>query len=372
VRNLANLGLSQPRLRSRRDGDGGAAGLGLCLCLCLPRLRPRGRPLIDASAARAKPLQEEFSEDRLKAGHFGVARAVVDVEDEVLIGVAARSVVPRPDEVEVDEVQAHCPPDLAGDPVDEVLGRRYHLLGALVVVAGGEEGDVGEGGRGGGGGVPDALRRHVRQAGPHHARGAVAHHVHLEEHAAVVGELLQHERRAAAEAAQALAAVHQAEVVRRRAAVHLHGLGDEREPEAAEAEHVVVGGVGGLLQGPGVVDHDLTGHGHAVEPRDDVQHGEAVQDAVDGGGRVDDWDVRVERREGLQPRAPRLAVQLVHDEVQLGALLRERPGGVERHEPDAVLRCQVDERRLDEGIVLVGQHRVADGVCGARPRRAAA
>ena len=88
----------------------------------------------------AKHLQEKIKKNRLETRHLGVSRAVVDVEDEVPgDGVPVR--VARPDQVEVDEVQAQRPPELAGDPVHEVLG--WHLG-----VAGGrgrEEGDVGEG-----------------------------------------------------------------------------------------------------------------------------------------------------------------------------------------------------------------------------------
>lgn len=70
-------------------------------------------------------------------------------------------------------------------------------------------------------------------------------------------------------------------------------------------------------QGGSVVHGDLRGDAQRVvqagDPGDDVEHGEAVEQAVDGGRSVDDGDGVVVRGEGLQLRAPRPVIELVDE-----------------------------------------------------------
>lgn len=191
--------------------------------------------------------------------------------------------------------------------------------------------------------------------------------VNLEDDAPVVDELLQDERRA--ELPEPLSVVDEGHLVRLGAAVGDEGLGNEREAERGEEARVGERG--------GVVDDDLAGDAEGVaavsgggvaerdvELGDDLEHGDAVVEAVDGVGRVDDGDGGVAGGEGLELGAPVVAVELVDDEVE-GALVREGPRVVDGDEVHAARRRAGDERGLDEAVLLLGRERVADDVAAA-------
>ncbi|CAL4932453.1 unnamed protein product [Urochloa decumbens] len=305
-------------------------------------------------------LPEEIGEDSLISRHLGVAREVVDVNDEIAVTDAD-----VPDHVEVEELQAQRAAEAGRNLVDECGGRHDGVLEALlaVVLLGGalvgEVGDLGEGDGSLGGGV--VLGGHVGQAAALDAGDVGADDVDLEDDAAVVDELLEHERRA--ELGEALAVVDEGHLVGLGGAVGDEGLGDEREAERGEEARVGERG--------GVVDDDLAGDsegavlvGGVVEVGDDLEHGDAVVEAVDGVGRVDDGHGRVARGEGLELGAPVVAVELVDEEVE-GALLRQGPRRIHGDEVHAPRRRAGYQRRLDEALLLLRRQRVPDGV--ARP-----
>jgi len=143
-------------------------------------------------------------------------------------------------------------------------------------------------------------------------------------------------------------------------AVGDEGLGDEREAERGQEA--------GVGERGGVVDDDLAGDaegavlvGGVVELGDDLEHGDAVVEAVDGVGRVDDGHGRVARGEGLELGAPAVAVELVDEEVE-GALLRQGPRRIHGDEVHAPRRRAGHQRRLDEALLLLRRERVPDGV----------
>lgn len=313
--------------------------------------------LLVAHAVLMDHLPEEIREDSLVSWHLGVAREVVDVNDE--IAVAGADVA---DHVEVEELQAQRAAEAARDLVDECGGRHDGVLETLFAVVllrralSGEVGDLGEGD--GSLGRCVILGGHVGKATALDASDVAADDVDLEDDAAMVDELLEHKRRA--ELAEALAVVDERHLVGLGGAVGDEGLGDEREAERGKESEVGERG--------GVVDDDLAGDtesavlvGGVVELGDDLEHGDAVVEAVDGVGRVDDGDGRVARGEGHELGAPVVSVELVDEEVE-GPLLCQGLRRIHGNEVHAPRRRLGHQRRLDEALLLLRRERVTDDV----------
>jgi len=302
-------------------------------------------------------LPEEIREDSLVPWHLGIAREVVDINDE--IAVAGADV---PDHVEVEELQAQRAAEAGRDLVDECGGRHDGVLETLFAVVllrralSRKVGDLGEGDGSLAGCV--VLGGHVGQAAALDASDVAADDVDLEDDAAVVDELLEHERRA--ELGEALVVVDERHLVGLGGAVGDEGLGDEREAERGKEP--------GVGERCGVVDDDLAGDaegavlvGGVVELGDDLEHGDAVVEAVDGVGRVDDGDGRVPRGEGHELGAPVVPVELVDEEVE-GPLLRQGPRRIHGDEVHAPRRRLGHQRWLDKALLLLRRERVTDGV----------
>lgn len=78
------------------------------------------------------------------------------------------------------------------------------------------------------------------------------------------------------------------------------------------------------------------------ELRDGFEHGDAVVEALDGGGRVNDGGVRVVDGEMLEIEVPLMAVNLVDDAVE-GTLVCEWFGNIDWEEMNTSLFGVVDE-----------------------------
>lgn len=298
-------------------------------------------------------VAKEVRQDSLIGRHLGIARKVVDVYNEVMVPD-----LDIPYHVEVEEVKAHCSPQAMRDPGDEAERGHLDEVDMHQLRSGGTAlcrhvGHLGEGdGALGGGALDQALLGDVGEGAALDAGDVVADDVDLEDDPAVVDEFLEDKR--GLQLAEAVAVEDERHLVGAGAAVGDEGLGDDRE---AEGPDPAVG------EGGGVVDNDLAGDAEGlgavvgsageVEVGHELEHGDAVAEALDGGGAVHDGDLGVARGELVELGPPLLAGELVEDAVE-GALLRERARRVDRDEIDAAGPRELHERRLDEALPLLG------------------
>ena len=304
-------------------------------------------------------IAEKLGQDSLITGHFGIAREVININDEVAVAVSG-----VPDDVEVEEVQLHGAPQPPCDLHHEAVGGhlgvvevhqtviRVAVVGVVhhVVVVVGEIGDLGE--------RHEVLRNGVGDVGEGLALDApdvVADDVDLEDDAAVVDELLEDD--GGLELVEGAVAEHEGHLVGLGAAV-----GDERLRYDGELE-----GLPGLRveEGLPVVDDDLLWDPEGlvvggIDPhlRHHLQHRNPVVEALNRRRRVQHHRIGVARRELLQLQLPVLAVKLVEDAVE-GALIRQPPLRVHPDEVDPPQPRQLDQRVPDEAALLLWRQRVS-------------
>jgi len=178
-------------------------------------------------------VAEKLGQNGLVSRHFGVAREVIDIDDEVAVAVSS-----VPYDVEIEEVQLEGASEAPGDVDDEgiwghlgVIQMHQPVIPIVVVfsVVVGQVGDLRK--------RHKVLRnahllllRHIREGLALDAPHVLAHHVNLEDHAAVVDELLQHDR--GLQLVEHVAREHKRHLMRLGAAVGHKRLRNHRKLEA--------------------------------------------------------------------------------------------------------------------------------------------
>lgn len=279
----------------------------------------------------------------LEVVELGVAREVVDVNN-----IIAVLVIGVPDDIKIEEIELEAVADPLGQLLHKPRRRHLHTLNVNLFIRNLREWQHNRCQ------FCALLVRDIGQRPALDALGVIPDDIDLEDGTSVVDKLLQ--QNGGLDLLDPLAAEHHRHLVRLGAAIGQQGLGNHRKLQTQ---------IG--LQFGGVVDEDLLGDGDILDAGgfeggvDDVEHGDAVVEAGNGVGRVEDDGAGVERGEFVELGVPFVVVELVDDAVE-GALLGQGLAGIHGDQIDAVLLGMADQRRLDEGLLFLRREGVADAV----------